>query len=80
MSVDRSYISENKTPRPDPSSPRGPERCRAGAPNWRRGWTIAGVLGHLAFWDAARLILARALEKKARRRPRTMREIVDLDQ
>ena len=57
MNVDRSYVGENDAQR---------ERLRAlvrrltdqelGRP-MSAGWTIAGVLGHLAFWDQRVLVL-----------------------
>jgi len=64
MTVDRSYIAENDTQR---------ERLRAlvrrltdqelGRP-MSAGWTIAGVLGHLAFWDQRLLVLLERWERE----------------
>src|SRR3989441_12019072 len=63
MTVDRSYIAENDTQR---------ERLRSlvrrltdqelGRP-MSAGWTIAGVLGHLAFWDQWLLVLLERWER-----------------
>ena len=63
MSEDRSYVEENTRER---------ERLRAlverldqdelGAPA-NEHWTVAGVLGHIAFWDARVLALADKLER-----------------
>jgi hypothetical protein len=63
MSLDRSYVEQNS---------RELERLRAlvtrlgddelrGAVN--EHWTVAGVLGHIAFWDARALVLADKLER-----------------
>ena len=63
MSVDRSYIEPNTSER---------ERLRALVErlgdNELRGavneyWTVAGILGHIAFWDARVLALADKLER-----------------
>ena len=63
MSQDRSYIEANT---------RELERLRTlvdrlGEDELRRSvnaeWTVAGVLGHIAFWDARALFLANKLER-----------------
>jgi sulfite reductase beta subunit-like hemoprotein len=63
MSLDRSYVDQNDGER---------ERLRAlvarlGEDELRRSvnedWTVAGVLGHMAFWDARALVLADKLER-----------------
>src|SRR2546428_11592374 len=64
MTVDRSYIAENDTQR---------ERLRSlvrrltdqelGRP-MSAGWTIAGVLGHLAVWDQRLLVLLERWERE----------------
>jgi hypothetical protein len=63
MSRDRSYVDQNDGER---------ERLRAlvarlGEDELRRSvnedWTVAGVLGHMAFWDARALVLADKLER-----------------
>jgi hypothetical protein len=61
--LDRSYVEENTRER---------ERFRAliarlGDDELRspvnEHWTVAGVLGHIAFWDARALVLANKLER-----------------
>ena len=63
MSLDRSYVDQNDGER---------ERLRAlvgrlGEDELRSSvnedWTVAGVLGHIAFWDARALVLADKLER-----------------
>jgi Mycothiol maleylpyruvate isomerase N-terminal domain len=63
MSAGRSYVGANDRER---------ERLRAlvtnlGDEDLRRPvneeWTVAGVLGHIAFWDARALVLAGKLER-----------------
>jgi sulfite reductase beta subunit-like hemoprotein len=63
MSLDRSYVDQNDSER---------ERLRAlvarlGEEELRHSvnedWTVAGVLGHIAFWDARALVLADKLER-----------------
>jgi hypothetical protein len=63
MSLDRSYVEQNSRER---------ERLRAlvarlGDDELRspvnEHWTVAGVLGHIAFWDARALALADKLER-----------------
>lgn len=64
MAVDRSHITENQAQR---------ERLRAlvnrlSDDDLRRplsaGWTVAGVLGHLAFWDQRALLLLERWERE----------------
>ena len=74
MTVDRSYVAENDLQR---------ERLRAlvrrltdqelGRP-MPAGWTIAGVLGHLAFWDQRLLVL---LERWEREGPSAVPQALD---
>jgi len=74
MTVDRSYIAENDTQR---------ERLRSlvrrltdqelGRP-MSAGWTIAAVLGHLAFWDQRLLVL---LERWEREGPAAVPQALD---
>jgi hypothetical protein len=63
MSIDRSYIEQNTRERErlralvaglDDEDLRGPVNDH---------WTVAGVLGHIAFWDARALALADRLER-----------------
>jgi len=39
------------------------------------GWTVAAVLGHLAFWDQRALILLERLQKDPKATPGTMTEL-----
>ena len=64
MNVDRSYVAENDGQR---------ERLRALTARLSdrelgraldAGWTIAGVLGHLAFWDQRLLVLLERWERE----------------
>jgi hypothetical protein len=64
MNVDRSYVAENDAQR---------ERLRALAARLSdaelaralsAGWTIAGILGHLAFWDQRLLVLLERWERE----------------
>jgi hypothetical protein len=77
MSVDRDYVSENNV-----------ERARLRALVNRlsdadlarpmpAGWTIAGVLGHLAFWDQRILVLLESWERTGTRPPLANEEDVD---
>jgi len=70
MSVDRSYISENKTQLARIQALLAGRSDAELARPMAAGWTIAGVLGHLAFWDQRALILLEHWEKGPRRRPR----------
>ena len=63
MSIDRSYVEQNTRER---------ERLRALvarvgdrelSSQVNEHWTVAGVLGHIAFWDARALALADRLER-----------------
>lgn len=64
MNVDRSYVAENDAQR---------ERLRALVArlsdaelgrSLSAGWTVAGVLGHLAFWDQRLLVLLERWERE----------------
>ena len=64
MSVDRGYVKSNDTER---------ARLKALVAKWTdadlakpmpAGWTVAGVLGHLAFWDQRILVLLDQWETK----------------
>ena len=51
MATDRSYVAENRAQLGAASRPhRQAQRPAAGRP-LEAGWTVAGVLAHLAFWD-----------------------------
>ena len=63
MSIDRSYLEQNTRER---------ERLRALVERLGDGellapvnqhWTVAGVLGHIAFWDGRALALGRKIEQ-----------------
>ncbi|MGH7323953.1 MAG: DinB family protein [Candidatus Rokuibacteriota bacterium] len=63
MAVDRSYVAENTAQR---------ERLRALVDRLKdedlrrplnAGWTVAGVLGHLAFWDERTVVLLERWER-----------------
>lgn len=77
MSVDRAYVSHNNS-----------ERARLRALVARlsdadlarplsAGWTIASVLGHLAFWDQRVLVLLEAWEQNGTPPPTSSEEDVD---
>jgi hypothetical protein len=75
MSLDRSYLEQNTVER---------ERLRAlvarlGDDELRSSvnehWTVAGVLGHIAFWDARALALADKLERGHSRPPTLSRKM-----
>ena len=64
MSTDRSYVARNNTER---------ARLKALVSKWSdadlarpmpAGWTVAGLLGHLAFWDQRILVLLDQWETK----------------
>src|SRR3989442_1980464 len=69
MAADRTYVAQNNAQR---------ERLRTlvarlSEDALRRprdaGWTVAGVLGHLAFWDQRTLVLLEAWERGSAPRP-----------
>ena len=57
MSVDRSYISENKTQLARIQALLAGRSDAELARPTPAGWTVAAVLGHLVFWDQRALIL-----------------------
>lgn len=69
MAVDRSYITHNTTQR----ERLGALVNRLNDDDLRRplsaGWTVAGVLGHLAFWDQRALLLIERWERGSAPRP-----------
>jgi hypothetical protein len=77
MSVDRSYISENKTQLARIQALLAGRSDAELARPMAAGWTIAGVLGHLAFWDQRALILLEHWEKKGAAPPANNEEDVD---
>jgi hypothetical protein len=63
MTVDRSYIEQNTRERERMRglvTRLGDEELRAMV---NEHWTVAGVLGHIAFWDACALALADKVER-----------------
>jgi len=77
MSVDRSYISENKTQLARIQAVLAGRSDAELARPMAAGWTVAGVLGHLAFWDQRALILLEHWEKKGAAPPANNEEDVD---
>jgi hypothetical protein len=77
MSVDRSYISENKTQLARIQALLAGRSDAELARPTAAGWTVAGVLGHLAFWDQRALILLEHWEKKGAAPPANNEEDVD---
>ena len=77
MSVDRSYISENKTQLARIQALLAGRSDAELARPMAAGWTVAGVLGHLAFWDQRALILLEHWEKKGAAPPANNEEDVD---
>jgi hypothetical protein len=77
MSVDRSYVSENKTQLARIQALLAGRSDAELARPMAAGWTVAGVLGHLAFWDQRALILLEHWEKKGEAPPANNEEDVD---
>jgi hypothetical protein len=77
MSVDRSYISENKTQLTRLQALlAGRNDAELSRPT-PAGWTVAGVLGHLAFWDQRAVILLEQWEKTGAVPPANSEEDID---
>jgi hypothetical protein len=64
MSVDRSFVSENDTERARLRTLVARLSDADLARPLSAGWTVAAVLGHLAFWDQRILVLLDAWEQK----------------
>ena len=77
MSVDRSYIVENKTQLTRLQALLAGRSDADLARPMAAGWTVAAVLGHLAFWDQRALILLEQWEKKGTAPPANNAEDVD---
>lgn len=77
MSVDRSYIAENKTQLPRLQALIAGRSDAELARPLSAGWTVAGVLGHLAFWDQRALVLLEQWEKTGVVPPANNEEDVD---
>ena len=77
MSVDRSYIAENKTQLTRLQALIAGRSDAELARPLSAGWTVAGVLGHLAFWDQRALVLLEQWEKTGVVPPANNEEDVD---
>jgi Mycothiol maleylpyruvate isomerase N-terminal domain len=77
MSVDRSYVAENKTQLSRLQALLAGRSDVELARPMAAGWTVAGVLGHLAFWDQRALILLEHWEKTGAVPPANNEEDVD---
>jgi hypothetical protein len=77
MSVDRSYIAENKTQLTRLQALLAGRSDAELARPMPAGWTVAAVLGHLAFWDQRALILLEQWEKTGAVPPANDEEDVD---
>jgi hypothetical protein len=77
MNIDRSYIAENKTQLTRLQALiEGRSDAELARP-LSAGWTVAGVLGHLAFWDQRALVLLEQWEKTGVVPPANNEENVD---
>ena len=76
MTVDRSYIAENDAQRARLKALVARSEGDLSRP-LPAGWTVAGVLGHLAFWDQRVLVLFEQWEKTGQAPPRYSQEDVD---
>ena len=63
MSADRSYVKKNDAERERLRALVARARDADLAKSMPAGWTVAGVLGHLAFWDQRILVLLEAWER-----------------
>ena len=64
MSIDRSFVAENQAQRLRLQSLVSRLTDGQLARSMPAGWTVAGVLGHLAFWDQRLLVLLEQHEEK----------------
>ena len=64
MSIDRDYVAQNDTERARLKALVARASDADLAKPMPAGWTVAGVLGHLAFWDQRILTLLEAWETK----------------
>jgi DinB superfamily len=74
--ADRSYVAENDTQRARLKALISRSDADLARP-MPAGWTVAGVLGHLAFWDQRVLLLFEEWEKTGQAPPRSTQEDVD---
>jgi len=63
MALDRSYVAKNEAERRRLEALVGKLDDAALARPMEAGWTVAGVLGHLAFWDQRIVVLADLLQR-----------------
>ncbi|HZV96674.1 MAG TPA: maleylpyruvate isomerase N-terminal domain-containing protein [Candidatus Nitrosocosmicus sp.] len=77
MSVDRSYIAENKTQLTRIQALLAGRSDAELARATTAGWTVASVLGHLAFWDQRAFLLLEQWEKTGAAPPANNAEDVD---
>ena len=76
MTVDRRYVAENDAQRARLKALLARSDADLARP-MPAGWTVAGVLGHLAFWDQRVLVLFEQWEKTGQAPPRSSQEDVD---
>jgi DinB superfamily len=76
MPVDRGYIADNDTQRARLKALLARSDADLARP-MPAGWTVAGVLGHLAFWDQRALVLLEHWEKTGQVPPKYSEEDVD---
>jgi uncharacterized damage-inducible protein DinB len=79
MSVDRAYIAKNDAERGRLRSLVSRLSDADLARPMPAGWTVAGVLGHLAFWDQRILALLAQWEQAPSRPPRNNLDEADVD-
>lgn len=78
MRVDRSYVAQNEAARARLRALVGEASDEALSRAVSGGWTVAGVLGHLAFWDQRALVLLEQWEANPLRVPNAIDE-ADVD-
>ena len=76
MAVDRSYVAQNDAERARLKALLARSDADLARP-LPAGWTVAGVLGHLAFWDQRVLVLFEQWEKTGQAPPSYSQDDVD---
>ena len=76
MAVDRSYVAQNDAERARLKALLARSDADLARP-LPEGWTVAGVLGHLAFWDQRVLVLFEQWEKTGQAPPGYSQDDVD---
>jgi hypothetical protein len=76
MAVDRSYVAQNDAERARLKALLARSDADLARP-LPAGWTVAGVLGHLAFWDQRVLVLFEQWERTGHAPPPYSQEDVD---